>query len=209
MPARTSGVCRRNQPSTHARQRPAARPMTPPRALRSRSTIEVIHEFERRHVSVVLSTCSRACCVQRMLRARVSSIPIMVVGAACLSRSAAARTRMRCTVPQAMPWSLATSLTARFVVVTAAVISTVSRLVTRTRTGNCTLVSVNDRRGEGTCTQAKRRFRTKITSGAGPCRGSRTRLVGRSLIRADITPQAGQPPPAATLSTSTHRPPPG
>ena len=76
---------------------------------------------------------------------------------------------MRCTMPHAMPSSLATSLTARFVVVTAAATSTVSRLVTRAQTGSCTPVSVNDRRGHSTCTQPNRRLWTKTTSGTGPC----------------------------------------
>jgi len=75
---------------------------------------------------------------------------------------------MQCTVPHAMPWSFATSVTARFVGITTAATATVSRLVTRARTGSCALVSVNDRRGHSTPMQAKRRLRTKITSGTGP-----------------------------------------
>ena len=39
---------------------------------------------------------------QRTERARVSSIPIVAVGLACPSRSAAAATRIRCTVHKAM-----------------------------------------------------------------------------------------------------------
>ena len=43
---------------------------------------------------------------QRPLRVRVSSIPIMLVGAACSGMSAAAFTRIRWTLHHAMPWSL-------------------------------------------------------------------------------------------------------
>ena len=146
---------------------------------------------------------------QRTLRALVSSIPIIDVGAACPRTSAAALTRIRCTVHHAIPWSLATSLTARFVVVTAAQTFTFRRVVTRARAGSWALVSVNDRRPHRTSTHAKRRLRTHTTSGTGPCGRSFTRLVGLSLINPDSTPQLGQPPCSATLSTSTRRPPPG
>jgi hypothetical protein len=57
--------------------------------------------------------------IQRTLRGRVSSIPIIVVGAACPRTSAAALTKIRCTVHQTIPWSFATSLIARFVVTAA------------------------------------------------------------------------------------------
>ena len=57
--------------------------------------------------------------------------------------------------------------------------------------------------------QAKRRLPTHTTSGTDPCGRSLTRLVGRSLISAERTPQAGQPPSSATLSTRTRRPPSG
>ena len=102
-----------------------------------------------------------------------------------------------------MPWSRATSLTARFVVVTAAATFTFNRVVTLARAGSWALVSVNERRSHRACEHAKRRLRTNTTSGTGPCGRSFTRLVGRSLITPDITPQAGQPPCSATLSTKT------
>jgi hypothetical protein len=73
--------------------------MIPPGWLGSRSTIEVIHGFDRRHVSFF----SMSCWIQRTLRARVSAIPIIMVGAACPSTPPAALTKIRCTVRQAIP----------------------------------------------------------------------------------------------------------
>lgn len=105
--------------------------MIPPERLGSRSTIEVIHGFDRRHVSFMAMPSE----IQRTLRARVSSIPIIVVGAACPRTSAAALTKIRCTVYQAIPWSFTSSLIARFVVVTAALTFTFNRVVTRARAG--------------------------------------------------------------------------
>ena len=72
-----------------------------------------------------------------MLRARVSSIPIMAVGAAWRTAVTAAATRIRCTVPHARSCSPATSLIARFVAVTAAVTFTRSRVVSRDLAGSC------------------------------------------------------------------------
>jgi len=61
----------------------------------SRSTIEVIHGSLRRQ-PVSLKN-------QRTLRALVSSMPIIEVGATCPSAWTAVATRMRCTVHQATP----------------------------------------------------------------------------------------------------------
>ena len=106
--------------------------MIPPLEAGSRSTIEVIHGSVRRHPT--------SCSSQRTLRARVSSIPITVVGAACPSRSAAAATSTRCTVHHATPCSTATSLIARFRPVTACLILIRRRAVSRARAGSWVLV---------------------------------------------------------------------
>ena len=54
-PARNSPVCNAIQSFTHAPERPGANPMIPPGWARSvlvdRSTIEVIHGFDRRHLA--------------------------------------------------------------------------------------------------------------------------------------------------------------
>ena len=173
--------------------------MIPPREAGSRSTIEVIHGSERRQPTSASN--------QRTLRARVSSIPIMVVGAAGPSASAAAATSTRWTVHHATPWSLSTSLIARFVVLTASLIFVRNRAVSRARVGSCTRVSVNDRRADNASVHANRRLRTHIRSGTAPCGRSLTRLVGRSRTSPDSTPQDGQPPCSVTRSTSTRRAP--
>ena len=62
--------------------------------------------------------------------------------------SVAALIRIRWTVHHAMPWTSVTSLTARFVDVTAAQTFTVSRAVTLARAGGWVLISVNERRAQ-------------------------------------------------------------
>jgi hypothetical protein len=69
--------------------------MIPPREAGSTSTIEVIHGSVRRQPTSASN--------QRTLRARVSSIPIIEVGVAGPSVSAATATSTRWTVHQATP----------------------------------------------------------------------------------------------------------
>jgi hypothetical protein len=86
-------LCNDIQASTHAPERPGASPIIPPGWDGSRSTIEVIHGSLRAQ-PVSLKN-------QRTLRARVSSMPIIIVGAACPSTWTAVATRIRCTVHHA------------------------------------------------------------------------------------------------------------
>lgn len=177
--------------------------MIPPGRPGSKSTIEVIHGSERRH-GPVPSSPSR---VQRTLRARVSSIPIIAVGTAGPAAAAAASTRIRWAVAHAIPHSAATSLTARFAPATAAPTRSRSLVVTRERAGSCALACVNDLRGHSASKHTKRRLRTRKRNATAPCGTSLTRLSGRSLTREDTTPHAGQPPSESTTSASTSRPP--
>ena len=101
--SRKSLPCNVIHASTLAPERPAASPMIPPGRPGSKSTIEVIHGSERRH-GPVPSSPSR---VQRTLRARVSSIPIIAVGTAGPAAAVAARTRIRWAVAHAIPHSAA------------------------------------------------------------------------------------------------------
>ena len=94
-PSRNSLVCNDIQASTHAPERPGARPMIPPGWAGSRSTIEVIHGSLRAQPLSLKN--------QRTLRARVSSMQIIVVGAAWPSTWTAVATRIRCTVHHATP----------------------------------------------------------------------------------------------------------
>src|SRR5665647_1023131 len=200
-PSRNSLLCKAIQASTHAPDRPGASPMIPAGWAGSRSTIEVIHGSLRAQ-PVSLKN-------QRTGRARVSSMPIIVVGAACPSAATAVATRMRCTVHHATPNSPATSLIARFVAVTAALTLARSRVVNRDRAGTWSLTSVNDPREHNASVHTKRRLQTHSRSGTLPCGRSFNWQTGRSFNRDDITPHEGQPPSLATLSTSTSRPPSG
>ena len=232
------------QSLTHAPERPGANPMIPPGRVGSRSTIEVIHGFERRHppngstfaadfpaagaptapagpptsaaaVAAGAGPCCSTVCsgagsrCHRTLRARVSSMPIIDVGAACPTTSTAAATRIRCTVPHAMSCSAATSLIARFVVHTAPATFTRNRPVNLDRAGSWEQDWVNERRGHNRSAHTNRRLRTHTRNGTSPCGRSFTRRVGRSLITPDSTPHRGHPPSLSTLSASTTRPPSG
>ena len=126
----------------------------------SRSTIEVIHGSLRAQPLSLRN--------QRTLRARVSSMPIIVVGAACPSTWTAVATRMRCTVHHATPYSPPTSLIARLVAVTAALTLVRSRLVSRERAGTWSLTSVNDLRAQSFSVHRKRRLQTHTRSGTLP-----------------------------------------
>jgi len=145
-------------PVLHARTgATGGEPDDPPGHPGSRSTIEVIHGSDRCHGPVPTSP-SR---VQRTLRARVSSIPIIAVGAARHATPAAASTRIRWVVHHAIPHSAATSLTARFATATATPTRSRSLVVTRERAGSCALARVKDLRGHSASAHTNRRLRNR------------------------------------------------
>ena len=124
-------------------------PDDPPGRPGSRSTIEVVHGSDRCHGPV------------QSWPSRVSSIPIIAVGAAGHATAAAASTRIRWAVHHAIPHSAATSLTARFAPATAAPTRSRSLVVTRERAGSCALASVKDLRGHRASAHTNRRLRNR------------------------------------------------
>ena len=143
-------VALQRDPVLHARTgATGGEPDDPPGRPGSRSTIEVVHGSDRCHGPVQSSP------------SRVSSIPIIAVGAAGHATAAAARTRIRWAVHHAIPHSAATSLTARFAPATATPTRSRSLVVTRERARSCALASVQDLRGHSASAHTNRPLRNR------------------------------------------------
>jgi len=123
--SRKVSVCSASQSFTQAPVRPGANPSSDPGPSAEQSTNEVSQGSDRFQVMPSGT--------QRTDRNRVSSIPSRVVGAGAGSHLAAAATSALCAVGQDMPYSRATSETARLLEAIAVATCSRSRSVTRPR----------------------------------------------------------------------------